>query len=237
MNAFVAGSTGYTGRAVVAELADRGIATTAHIRPGSPRLEEWRARFTALGAAVDTTAWSAEAMAATLARQAPDLVFALLGTTRARSRRAERTGMAPETYDSVDYGLTSLLIDAVRSAAPRARLIYLSSLGVRDGTRNPYLAARARVDRKLRESGLSFVIARPSFITGPDRDESRPGERIGAFVADRVLGLAALLGGGALRARFGSTTNRELARALVRLALESGRESLVAEAKRLRDPH
>ena len=236
MNAFVAGATGYTGRAVVAELAGRGIATTAHIRPGSARLEAWRARFVALGAAVDVAVWSAEAMAATLGRQLPDLVFALLGTTRARGRRAERTGMAPETYESVDYGLTALLIDAVRSAAPRARFVYLSSIGVRDGTRNPYLAARARVEQKLRESGLSFVIARPSFITGPDRDESRPGERIGAFVADRLLGAAALLGGAALRARYGSTTNRQLARALVRLALEADRESIVAEAARLRDP-
>ena len=38
--AFVAGSTGYTGRALVQALRRQDIATVAHVRPGSRALEE-----------------------------------------------------------------------------------------------------------------------------------------------------------------------------------------------------
>ena len=55
--AFVAGATGYTGRAVVRELTDRGLECIAHVRPDSPRLEEWRRVFTAMGATFDCTPW------------------------------------------------------------------------------------------------------------------------------------------------------------------------------------
>lgn len=48
--AFVAGATGYTGRAVVAELRALGLETTAHIRPNSPQRERWTREFADLGA-------------------------------------------------------------------------------------------------------------------------------------------------------------------------------------------
>ena len=99
--AFVAGATGYTGREVVRVLRESGVSTVAHVRPDSPRLAEWRARFGALGAEVDTTPWDAPAMATTLARVQPAIVFALLGTTRRRARAAAERGAA-ESYASVD---------------------------------------------------------------------------------------------------------------------------------------
>ena len=55
--AFVAGATGYTGREVVRLLSGRGVRTVAHVRPDSPRVEEWRRRFETEGAAVDVTPW------------------------------------------------------------------------------------------------------------------------------------------------------------------------------------
>ena len=112
--------------------------------------------------------------------------------------------------------------------------MYLSAAGVREGTRNAYLDARARVERALRASGLPFVIARPSFVTGPDRDEPRPLERSAAIAADAALGLAARLGARRLAARWRSTTGAALAAALVRLALDPAAEGRVAEADALR---
>ncbi|HXI21184.1 MAG TPA: NAD(P)H-binding protein, partial [Gemmatimonadales bacterium] len=183
--AFVAGATGYTGQAVVRRLRGSGVETIAHVRPDSPRLEPWRERFAGLGARVDQTAWDPEAMRATLAALRPDLVFALLGTTRSRGRRHPG-----ESYESVDEGLTLLLLRATVEAGIRPRFIYLSSVGVRPGTRNRYLAARVRVETEVRASGLPWLIARPSFITGRDRDERRPAERIAAGVADLALAAA-----------------------------------------------
>jgi nucleoside-diphosphate-sugar epimerase len=147
--AFVAGATGYVGRAVVAELSRRAggaaagrrprgrrdAAPVAHVRPDSPRLAEWRATFARMHAAVDATPWDAAAMTAALVRLRPPAVFALLGTTR---RRGRGTG---DTYESVDYGLTALLLRAARRAADATgvapRFVYLSSVGADRGSATP----------------------------------------------------------------------------------------------------
>jgi uncharacterized protein YbjT (DUF2867 family) len=230
--AFVAGATGYTGRAVVHELRARGVSTYAHVRPDSPKLGEWRRAFEPLGAVVDTTPWTPEAFAARFAEVRPTVAFALLGTTKARARAAGRAGGAPADYETVDWGLTVLLVEAARTVG--AKVVYLSSAGADARSRSAYLAVRGRVEARLRESGLPFVSARPSFITGPDRDESRPAERVGAVVADGALGLLGALGARRLRDRYRSTTNVALARALVRLGLDAGATGIV-ESEDLRD--
>ena len=199
--AFVAGATGYTGRSVVMALRDAHVSTLAHVRPDSASLGRWRQSFSALGATVDTTPWDLAALTQTFATRRPTVVFGLLGTTRHRG--AADGG----TYESVDYGLTAMLLDAALAAGIRPRFVYLSSLGVRDGgSPGSYLEVRWRFEQKLIASGLPYVIARPSFITGPDREESRPMERFGARMGDGVLGLVGALGGRSLQARFASTT-------------------------------
>ena len=87
--AFVAGATGFVGRAVVAELARRGVLTIAHVRPDSRELDEWRRTFAALGphCRTDATAWDEQALTATLRDRAVTHVFGLIGTTRGRAKR------------------------------------------------------------------------------------------------------------------------------------------------------
>lgn len=230
--AFVVGATGYTGRAVVEALRAAGRETVAHVRPQSPRLAEWAQRFEALGARVDTTPWEAEAFGETLLRLEPTLVFSLLGTTRKRSAKEGRAATAG--YEEIDYGLTKIALDASCAVEPPPRFVYLSSVGAHPDTRNPYLAARAKVETALRASGLPCVIARPSFITGPDRDDGRLLERVGAGVGDVALGLVGALGGRRLRARYASTTNAQLARGLIRQADGATEQVVVAEGSDLR---
>jgi uncharacterized protein YbjT (DUF2867 family) len=172
--AFVAGATGYTGREVVRELCRLGVPTVAHVRPDSPRLEDWRARFQALGARTDTTPWTGEAMAEILKALQPSCVFALLGTVRARMKRARAEGRDPEraSYDAVDYGLTMILLEAARAWGSSPRFIYLSASGVKPNAAGSYYRARARAEQALAASGIPYCIARPSFITGPDRDDA-----------------------------------------------------------------
>ncbi|HEY0841100.1 MAG TPA: epimerase, partial [Vulgatibacter sp.] len=139
-------------------------------------------------------------------------------------------------YDAVDYRLHAMLVDAVASASPGARVVYLSSIGADPATRNPYLAARGRSEEKLAESGLAFTIARPSFISGPDRDRPRRLERITALAADRLLELAGALGARDLRDRFRSIDNVALAKALIAAAFEpsfAGRTLSAEEIQRL----
>jgi uncharacterized protein YbjT (DUF2867 family) len=218
--AFVAGATGLVGREVVRQLRAKGIEVHAHVRPDSSRLEEWRGRHEDSGAATDTTAWEADAMRAALARLQPDLVYALLGTTQARKKAVKRAGGdgAANSYEAVDYGLTKLLLDAVAASCPAARFVYLSAMGAARPS-GAYMKVRARIEAHLRDGDVPWTSARPSFILG-DRDEERAGEAVGAGVIDLGLSLVGLLGGRALRARYSSITNIELAAALVHHGLD-----------------
>jgi uncharacterized protein YbjT (DUF2867 family) len=231
--AFVAGATGYTGREVVAALRALGIPTIAHVRPGSRTAATWRARFSELGARVDETPWETAAMRAAIATHRPTHLFALLGTTR---KRAAREGLK-DAYEQVDYGLSAMLLDAALHAGRAPRFVYLSAIGVREDTGNAYLRVRARLERELKASPLPYLIARPAFITGSDREESRPAERAAAIVTDGLLGVAALLGARTLRDRFASLTGRALAQGMTVLALASHDARAEADVAAIRAAH
>ncbi len=232
--AFVAGSTGYTGRALVQALRRQDITTVAHVRPGSRSLAEVATTFLDAGAEVDTTPWEPEALTETLRRVNPDLVFACLGTTRKRMKAARRAG-TEEDYRTVDYGLTAMLVDACLAAGLKPRFVYLSAAGVRDGAQGAYYTARADAEEKVRESGLPYTLARPSFISGDDRAERRPAERIAAKVTDATLGIAsAVARRSAIKDKWGSMTGELLARGMVQVALDPAFEDQVAEAAALR---
>jgi uncharacterized protein YbjT (DUF2867 family) len=234
--AFVAGATGLTGRHVVRILRERDVSTIAHVRPDSRQLQSYKARFEELGAEVDTTPWELEAMAATFSERRPTIVFALLGTTRARAKRARRAGgdASKENYEAVDYELTKILLHASLGIEPHPLFQYLSSVGVAEGTRNPYLAVRARLEKEMRESGIPHVITRPSFIVG-DRDPPRPLDDFAAKVGDGALAALGLLGGRRLRDRYRSTKADTLAQALVNLALDPSAVGRIVETGELHD--
>ena len=228
--AFITGATGYTGREVVRLACEAGLDTIAHIRPASRRRDEWTARFRELGATVDVTPWEREEMSATLTETVPELLFFLVGTTRARDRRTEEDN----SYEAVDYGLLRLLVDACLDASVRPKLIYLSAIGVSENSRSAYMRARWRAEEKIRDSGLSHIIARPAMITGPGRDESRPMERLGGALSDLAAGGLGLVGARRLADRYRSMTNTELAQKLVDLALDGDIEKKIVESEELK---
>lgn len=228
----VFGATGYTGREVVPAAVAAGARVVAHVRPQNERLEEWRRRFTAAGATVDSTPWAPLPMREALDRLVPDVVFSLIGTTKARGRRSPR-GVV-ENYETVDVALNLLLIEALTDLGLRPRFVYLSSVGVVQGSPSDYIQARWTVEECLRDSGLPHVIARPSFITGRDRDEFRPTEYYAARISDPLLAVAGRLGARRLRDRYRSTTNSQLARRLVELGLDAGQDDGVVESEALR---
>lgn len=228
--ALVVGATGYTGRAVVAALRSRNVSVTAHIRPGSADASQWRERFAALGATVEESAWEPAAIAAVVAQQKPSVIFACLGTTR---RRAAQEGIE-KPYEKVDYGLTKQLLDAALSAGHAPRFVYLSALGAKETAAAPYLAVRGRLERELMASGLPYLIVRPAFISGADRDESRPSERILAVTTDALLAGVAALGGSKLRDKFATLTGAQLAEGMVGLALVSRDAKVIADVAEIR---
>lgn len=232
MRAFVAGASGYTGREVVRELRARGVPAVAHVRPDSPRLAEWEQRFQAHYAVVDTTPWELTALQESLERWQPTHIFALLGTTRSRARAARQQGQ-DDSYETVDYALTSMLLRAQQMTGRSARFIYLSAIGVNERTRNPYLAVRWRMESELRASGLPYIIARPALVTG-GREEFRFGERAAALATHTLLGAASMIGLGVWRDRLGSVTGRELAHALVTAALDDAYDNSILKVADIR---
>lgn len=223
IRAFVAGATGYTGQAVVSELQARKATCFAHVRPDSPTLNEWRTKFQSLGATCDTTPWDEAAMTATLRTNRVTHVFALLGTTRARGG----------SYEAVDYGLTSLLLRACIASEQKPRFIYLSAVGVTPNASNPYYKARARLEAELLASPLDYVIARPSFITGSDRDETRPLERFAATGLDAATAVLSLFGAKQVAAKYRSNDAHGLAHALVSHAVSPKSSRYIAEGQDL----
>ena len=227
--AFVAGATGFTGKAVVAELRQRGIQVWAHVRPDSRDLPRWQAHFTALGAQVDTTPWQAEAMAATLRAHGVTHVFCCVGTTRARM---SAQGAAQNSYEAVDYGLPKLLAEAAAQAGSVTRYVYLSSMGAGPKAQGAYLQWRWKAEEAVRAAGVPWTIARPSFIVG-QRDEARAGESVGSKVADGALAFLGALGATTLRDRYKSTNDARLAAGLVRIGLDPAQANQVVLSEKL----
>lgn len=223
--AFVAGATGFVGREVVRALAARDVRTIAHVRPDSRDLDAWRRRFDAMRAKVDTTPWEQRALTDTFRQLAVTHVFCLIGTTRGR---AKKDGVRGDIYEVIDVGLTRLLATAATACGTRPRLVYLSSVGASAESRSAYLRARARAEAIVQGAGVPWVIARPSMIVGPGRDDARPMERVAGAVGDGLLAVAGVLGGRKLRAAYRSTTPEILAGALVQAGLDGAADRVLA---------
>jgi uncharacterized protein YbjT (DUF2867 family) len=212
MTAVVFGATGFVGREVVKLLGDKAI---AHVRPDSSKLDEWIKTFAEAGAAaLDTTAWDKTALTAMLRERKPDQVYILIGTTRGRAKAEEIEG---DIYEKVDLGLTQMAVEAAVASETKPRIVYLSSVGADNTATSAYLRARGMAEDVVTTSGLPWVIARPSIITG-EREDGRIGERSAAVIGDGLLAVAGALGAKSLRDKYHSTTPDVLAAALIRLA-------------------
>jgi uncharacterized protein YbjT (DUF2867 family) len=146
--AFVAGATGYTGRALLEGFAR--IPTDWKPRP--------HARTA--GKIADAVVCDPRDVAAlTDGMRGCDAVVQLIGTVRARFDEGD--------YDAIDYGTTVALGEAAKAAGV-PRFLLLSSTGA-GSPRGSYLRAKRKTEAWVEASGLEHTIVRPSFIVGPGR--------------------------------------------------------------------
>jgi uncharacterized protein YbjT (DUF2867 family) len=217
MHFLVVGATGYVGRNVITAAVASGHSVVAHVRPGSATGDRSAAELVAAGARVTRTPWTPEAWYRYLEAEPPERIFLLLGTTAAKARAAVRSGAPDASQAAIDLGLTMMALSAARTASPGAGVVYLSALGA-SASGNEYLRVRATVEAALLTGPNPCTVVRPSFITGSDRREVRPGERLGAFVGDAVCAVLRSIGNRRRAAKWASITGQELARILVDLA-------------------
>jgi uncharacterized protein YbjT (DUF2867 family) len=231
MTAIVFGATGLTGSHVVETLVKQGVSVVAHIRPDSAQLAATKPRFEAMGTKVSTAPWTGEAIDALVQETKPTLVFALLGTTQARVKQAEKEGRdaSKETYAAVDVALTEMVIRACSASEVKPRLVYLSSVGTSESAAGEYLKARARVEDALKQSGVPYTIARPSFIVG-DRADERAAEKL-VPLADGLLRVFATVGATKTADRYRSITGEQLAKVLVKCALDAAFHNRILESE------
>jgi uncharacterized protein YbjT (DUF2867 family) len=146
--AFVAGATGYTGRALMEEFAR---ATTT-----------WRPRPHArsAGRVPEAVVCDPRDVAAlTDGMRGCDAVVQLIGTVRARFDEGD--------YDAIDYGTTVALGEAAKAAGV-PRFLLLSSVGAGRPV-GRYLQVKRKTEAWVQASGLEYTLVRPSMIVGPGR--------------------------------------------------------------------
>ena len=220
--AWVFGASGLTGQGIVKSLTSAGIPTHAHVRPNSSSHEHITTIF-ATTASIEVVPWTVNDITTALRAQPPSLVFLSLGTTKARAR------VDGEGYQTVDYGYTKLVIDAVRSNFPSCKLVYISSL---PGGSSEYFKVRKRLEAYLQKSGAPVLIARSSLIVG-DRLDERPWERRAAWFMDGCLSCLRAVGLGSVSDRFDSMSGDELGAGVVQLCLEQVPQ-IIAEPAEIR---
>lgn len=208
--AFIAGASGYVGRALTRALADRGVRVRVHLRAGSARAD----RAAALLADVEHE--RAPLAEVDLADLAPTHVFFLADGGPAHVE------------------LVRALVDRCQALEHAPRLVYLSSLGADPEGRLAYLRARGAAEAMVTGSGLPHTIARPGVIHGPGREERRPGEALLAHLLGAWTLAARTLGARQHARRYRPTDAAELAHGLVHAGFNYTTIGRVLQAEELR---
>lgn len=155
--AFVAGATGFTGRAIAhQDAAALGVRLRLHARPGSAA----RRGLAADPRLVECPFEDHEALCRAL--EDVDCIIQGVGTVRARFD-------AQTSYESVDYGTTAALLEAARATGVRHFLL-ISSIGAQSGL-GAYLHWKQRTEALVQAGQVPWTVVRPSYLAG---DETFP---------------------------------------------------------------
>jgi len=195
----VTGATGFIGGHVLRALAEEGIGARALARrlPHNPVTEG--TRFEAVLGDLDD--------AASLRRlvRGTDAVVHLAGAIKAR-RRAD--------FFRYNAAAVGNLAQALKEENSGARLVYLSSLAAREPGLSSYAASKRAGEQRLAEHrALTWCILRPPAVYGPGDRETLPLFQLASGGLGPVLGKS--------DSRLSVIDVRDLARAIVRLCLES----------------
>jgi nucleoside-diphosphate-sugar epimerase len=147
---FLTGGTGYMGSRLAAVLAQRGHQVRALVRPGSERKAPAGVERV-IGDALHGLSYASQVRSA-------DTFVHLIGVPNPSPAKAQG-------FLSVDLASVTAAVPAAVTAGIR-HFVYVSVAQPAPIMR-AYVAARARAEELIRESGLSATILRPWYVLGP----------------------------------------------------------------------
>lgn len=153
----VAGGTGLVGGAIVRELARRGKKVAVLTRDAE------RAQKNLAGVAEAREGDVRDPM--TLG-SAVEGVETVIGAQQFPGYPMEDKGKG-RTFEEVDAKGTESLVEAAKAAGVK-RYIYLSGAGAGKDAKYHWFRSKWRAEEAVRNSGLTYVILRPSWIFGPE---------------------------------------------------------------------
>jgi uncharacterized protein YbjT (DUF2867 family) len=149
MKVAVVGASGFVGSHLVPHLAERGHTVRA-ISRHARRLPGWSDQVQPLTADVETGAGLGAALTGA------DAVVSLVAIPREQDGR---------TFEAVNVGGVEHVLETARAVGVR-RIVHVSVLGVTDDPALKYLSSKWRGEQLVRESGLEWVVLRPSLLFG-----------------------------------------------------------------------
>jgi uncharacterized protein YbjT (DUF2867 family) len=209
-NVFVAGGTGYIGRAVLPLLASRGHSIRALVRPGS------EAKLPPGCEPVSGDALRGETFASRIPPS--DTFLQLVGVPHPSPSKAS-------LFRSVDLASAKASADAA-AAARVAHFVYVSVAHPAPAMR-AYWEARAEAEDHLARLGLAATILRPWYVLGPGHlwpHLLRPGY----WIAERLPGTRETA------RRLGLVTLPQMAAAIVRAIESPGAGTRIVEVPGIR---
>ena len=156
MNVLVAGGTGFIGRHVVDELVRRGK-FELRVMTRDPEKARRRADVEYVHGDISDPSSLVEAT-----RDVEGVVHCVQFPNHPVEN--PRRGW---TYEKVDGEGTERMVAACIGNGVR-RFVYLSGAGVRPGRTEPWFRAKERAERAVTNSGMEYVIIRPSWVYGPE---------------------------------------------------------------------
>jgi uncharacterized protein YbjT (DUF2867 family) len=146
----ITGSTGFVGRHIVRESCSRGLKVRCVVRPTSD--------LTPL-AGLDIETCQGEVTDATSLEKALQNVRTVVHLVAIIRETKEAT------FEMINLGGTKNLLHAAKRMGVK-KFIYMSNLGTGPDQRFPLLYTKWRAEEEVRNSGIDFVILRPSVIFG-----------------------------------------------------------------------
>jgi uncharacterized protein YbjT (DUF2867 family) len=146
----ITGSTGFVGRHVAQELCSRGLKVRCMVRPTS--------NLAPLAGLDIETRWGDITDATSLEKALQNIETAVHLVAVIRETKGA-------TFETINLGGTKNLLHAARRMKVK-RFIYMSNLGAGPDRRFPLLYTKWQAEEEVKNSGINFVILRPSVMFG-----------------------------------------------------------------------